>query len=54
MFAARMDGLQIVSPFGRVLAPASVRNGGGFTPKDLTWILENAPAETLVLKPDPA
>ena len=42
--------------FDRVLAPApaSVRNGGGFTPKDLTWILENAPAETLVLKPDPA
>ena len=27
---------------------------GGFTPKDLTWILTHAPTETLVLKPAPA
>lgn len=42
-----------VEHFDRVIAPAptAARNGGGFTPKDLTWILANAPAETLVLKP---
>jgi hypothetical protein len=27
---------------------------GGFSPKDLTWILTHAPTETLVLKPSPA
>ena len=46
-----------VERFDRVIAPASTqqRNGnGGFTPKDLTWILSHAPAETLVLKPAPA
>jgi hypothetical protein len=35
-----------VEHFDRVLAPAS-----GFTPKELTWILANAPAETLILRP---
>jgi len=46
--------LWAVEQFDRVIAPApaTTRNGaGGFTPKDLTWILANAPAETLVLKP---
>jgi hypothetical protein len=43
----------------RVIAPAPpVANGGranpGFTPKDLSWILTEAPFETLVLKPGPA
>lgn len=46
-----------VEHFDRVVAPAPVAAHGnfhgGFTPKDLTWILENAPAETLVLKPSP-
>lgn len=46
-----------VEQFDRVIAPAPVdgRNGrpGGFSPKDLTWILTNAPTETLVLKPTP-
>lgn len=44
--------------FDRVIAPAPVgaRNGSrsGFTPRDLTWILAHAPAETLVLKPSHA
>ena len=44
-----------VEQFDRVIAPAppEQRNGGrgGFTPKDVTWILAHAPAETLVLKP---
>lgn len=48
-----------VEQFDRVIAPAPpVANGGranpGFTPKDLTWILTEAPFETLVLKPGPA
>ena len=48
-----------VEQFDRVIAsaPTASDNGrgrGGFTPKDLTWILTNAPSETLVLKPAPA
>jgi hypothetical protein len=35
-----------VERFDRVLAPATA-----FTPKELTWILANAPAETLILRP---
>lgn len=46
-----------VEQFDRVIAPAPAKapNGSrtGFTPKDLTWILANAPAETVVLKPNP-
>jgi hypothetical protein len=42
-----------VERFDRILAPAPVANGGGFTLKDLTWILAHAPGETLVLKPAP-
>ena len=43
-----------VEEFDRVIAPAPpVANGRatGFTPKELTWILTQAPFETLVLKP---
>jgi hypothetical protein len=47
-----------VEQFDRVIAPAPVQRSGGksggFSPKDLTWILAHAPAETLVLKPSPA
>jgi len=43
-----------VERFDRVIAPAPVESRGGFTLKDLTWILSHAPAETLVLKPSPA
>ena len=39
--------------FDRVIAPAPPAHGGGFTPKDLAWILTNAPVETLVLRPAP-
>lgn len=42
-----------VERFDRVVAPAPT-NGGGFSPKDLTWILAHAPAETLILRPRPA
>lgn len=37
-----------VEPFDRIVAPA-----GGFTPKELAWILTNAPLETVVLRPAP-
>jgi hypothetical protein len=47
-----------VETFDRVIAPAPVQSnggyGGGFSPKDLTWILTNSPTETLVLKPEPS
>lgn len=39
--------------FDRIVAPAPVNGGGGFTEKQLAWLLTNAPAETLVLKPMP-
>jgi universal stress protein family protein len=42
-----------VERFDRVIAPARAYGHGGFSPKDLTWILAHAPAETLVLRPSP-
>jgi nucleotide-binding universal stress UspA family protein len=36
--------------FDRIVAPATLQ--GGLSSKDLAWLLENAPAETLVLKPE--
>ena len=47
-----------IEQFDRVIAPSPARRSGGydggFSPKDLTWILTHAPTETLVLKPNPA
>jgi len=40
--------------FDRIIVPAPVGRGPGFTPKDLTWIMTHAPSETLILRPDPA
>ena len=42
-----------VERFDRIIAPAPAGGGGGFTEKELAWILTNAPSETLVLKPMP-
>jgi nucleotide-binding universal stress UspA family protein len=39
--------------FDRIVAPAPARNGHGFTPKELQWILVHAPSETVILRPDP-
>jgi hypothetical protein len=39
--------------FDRIVVPAPIGRRYGFTPKDLTWMLMNAPAETLILRPDP-
>ena len=40
--------------FDRIVVPAPAGRRRGFTPKDLTWMLTNAPSETLILRPDPA
>jgi hypothetical protein len=40
-----------VERFDRVVAPAPVDGRGGFTDKDISWLLINSPAETVVLKP---
>jgi hypothetical protein len=37
--------------FDRIVAPAPVTGREGFSPKELAWLLTNAPSETLVLKP---
>jgi hypothetical protein len=39
--------------FDRIVAPAPPGRNGGFTPKELQWILVHAPCETLILRPDP-
>jgi hypothetical protein len=42
-----------VERFDRIVAPAPAGSSHGFTPKELQWILVNAPSETLILRPDP-
>jgi hypothetical protein len=42
-----------VERFDRIVAPAPVNGGIGFSEKELAWVLTNAPAETIVLKPMP-
>ena len=39
--------------FDRILAPAPAGNNGGFSARDVSWILAHAPSETIVLKPTP-
>jgi hypothetical protein len=40
-----------VEHFDRIVAPAPANGAGGFTPKELAWLLTHAPSETVVLKP---
>jgi hypothetical protein len=40
--------------FDRIVVPAPSGRRPGFTPRDLAWMLTNAPSETLILRPDPA
>ena len=40
-----------VEHFDRIVAPAPADGRGGFTEKELAWLLTHAPAETVVLKP---
>ena len=37
--------------FDRIIAPAPAAGREGFTSKELAWLLDNSPSETLVLKP---
>jgi Universal stress protein family len=39
--------------FDRIVVPAPVGRRPGFSPKDLTWMLTNAPSQTLILRPNP-
>jgi hypothetical protein len=39
--------------FDRIVIPAPTGRGGGFSAKDLAWMLTHAPSETLILRPDP-
>lgn len=40
-----------VERFDRIIVPAAGNGHSGFDAKDIGWLLTNAPAETLVLKP---
>ena len=42
-----------VEHFDRIVAPAPTNGGGGFSEKELAWVLTHAPSETHVLKPMP-
>jgi hypothetical protein len=40
-------------PFDEILVPAPAGSHEGFTSKELAWMLDHAPAETIVLRPSP-
>jgi hypothetical protein len=48
-----LENLWRVEQFHRIVAPAPTPGNGGFSLKDLTWILANAPTETVILRPCP-
>lgn len=39
--------------YDRVVVPATAQVAAGFSGDDLVWLLEKAPAEVLILRPDP-
>ena len=49
-----LERLWEVEHFDRIVVPAPAGREPGFSLKDLTWILANAPSETVILRPDPA
>ncbi len=49
-----LQRLWAVERFDRIVVPAPPGGEPGFTPKDLLWILTNAPSETVILRPDPS
>jgi hypothetical protein len=49
-----LERLWSVEHFDRIVIPAPAGREPGFTPKELLWMLVNAPSETLILRPDPA
>jgi Universal stress protein family len=40
--------------FDTLVVPARTRASDGFEPEDVAWVLENAPGEVLVLRPETA
>jgi hypothetical protein len=48
-----LERLWGVERFDRVVIPAPSGREPGFSPKELLWMLTNAPSETVVLRPDP-
>jgi hypothetical protein len=48
-----LSRLWAAESFERILVPARAPGHPGFTPADLSWMLEQAPSETLVLRPAP-
>ena len=49
-----LSRLWCVEHFDRIVVPAPAGRDPGFTPKELEWLLTHAPAETIILRPDPA
>lgn len=48
-----LERLLASEDFDRVVVPATAQAANGFSGEDLVWLLEKAPAEVLVLRPDP-
>ena len=48
-----LERLWNVEHFDRIVIPAPAGREPGFTPKELMWMLMNAPSETVILRPDP-
>jgi len=48
-----LERLWNVEHFDRIVIPAPSDGEPGFTPKELLWMLTNAPSETVILRPDP-
>ncbi len=48
-----LERLWSVEHFDRIVVPAPAGREPGFTPKELLWMLMNAPSETVILRPDP-
>jgi hypothetical protein len=40
--------------YDALVVPAKTSATDGFDPTDIAWLLENAPCEVLVLRPEPA
>jgi len=38
--------------FDRLVVPAATKSSDGFVPEDVAWLLEHAPGEVLVLRPE--
>lgn len=49
-----LERLWNAESFDRIVIPAPAGREPGFTPKELLWMLTNAPSETVILRPDPA